>query len=97
MILTAAQTAGSRDWPDVVLTLGLLFLAFMLLVATVSFFHENKKLKTDVAHQEALRQLVERYEQLAEKTMDAQQRVAADVGELRTRTTSIEALLRSVE
>jgi hypothetical protein len=40
---------------------------------------------------------VSRYEQLAETTLDAQQRVAADVSELRSRTTSIEQILRTVE
>jgi hypothetical protein len=40
---------------------------------------------------------VRRYEQLAETTLDAQQRVAADVSELRSRTTSIEQILRTVE
>ncbi len=44
-----------------------------------------------------LRQLVGRYEQLAEKTLDAQQRTAADVSELRSRTSSIERILRTVD
>jgi hypothetical protein len=38
-----------------------------------------------------------RYEQLAENTLDAQQRVAADVSEPRSRTASIEQILRTVE
>jgi hypothetical protein len=50
------------------------------------------------AQQDAdLRQLVSRYEQLAEKTLDAQQRAAADVSELRSRTSSIEQILRTVD
>lgn len=44
-----------------------------------------------------LRQLVRRYEQLAENTLDAQRRVAVDASELRSRTTSIEQILRTVE
>ena len=47
--------------------------------------------------EDALRQLVGRYEQLAENTLDAQQRVAADVSELRSRAASIEQILRTVE
>jgi hypothetical protein len=44
-------------------------------------------------HDDGLR----RYEHLAENTLDAQQRVAADVSELRSRTASIEQILRTVE
>jgi hypothetical protein len=44
-----------------------------------------------------MRQLVRRYEQLAENSLDAQQRVAADVAELRSRAASIEQILRTVE
>ena len=40
---------------------------------------------------------VNRYEQLAENTQDAQQRVATDLAELRTRTAAIEHILRTVE
>ena len=40
---------------------------------------------------------MQRYEQLAANTLDAQQRFAADVSELRSRTSSIEQLLRTVE
>ncbi|MFI5258595.1 MAG: hypothetical protein ACHQ01_03165 [Candidatus Limnocylindrales bacterium] len=43
-----------------------------------------------------LRQLVDRYEQLAEKTMDAEQRVAADVADVRARLAAVEQILRSV-
>ena len=57
----------------------------------------NRKIKIAAGGQEEIRQLVDRYEQLAEKTMDAQQRAAADIAELRSRTTAIEQILRSVE
>jgi hypothetical protein len=40
---------------------------------------------------------VRRYEHLAESTLDAQQRVSADVSELRSRTAAIDAILRTVE
>jgi len=51
-----------------------------------------------VAKQEDdLRQLVHRYEQLSENTLDAQQRTATHVAELVSRTASIEKILRTVE
>ena len=55
--------------------------------------------KTKIAERQDddLRQLVNRYEKLAETTLDAQQRVAADVSELRSRAASIEQILRTVE
>jgi hypothetical protein len=56
-----------------------------------------RKTRIRAEHEDALRQLVGRYEHLAETTLDAQQRVAADVSELRSRTTSIEHVLRTVE
>ena len=97
MFLSTLETASSRSWPDVILILGLLFLVFLFIVAAVSFTQENRKLKVDSAREDDTRQLVDRYEQLAEKTMDAQQRIATDVAELRSRTSAIEQILRSVE
>lgn len=93
---TAVEEAG-RTWPDVILILGLTAIAFMLVVGVIEWIQGNKKLRMEAANQAELRQLVERYEQLAEKTMDAGQRTAADVAELRTRTQAIEQILRSVE
>ena len=55
------------------------------------------KTKRQVGQDVALRELVNRFEQLASTTLDAQQRIAADVSELRSRATSIEQILRSVE
>ena len=86
-----------NPWPNVVLTLGIVLFVFLLTAAVIAFVSENRKMKIDAARENDLRQLVDRYEQLAEKTMDAQQRTAADVAELRSRTTSIEQILRTVE
>jgi anti-sigma-K factor RskA len=58
---------------------------------------ESRKMKIAAQQDADLRQLVSRYEQLAEKTLDAQQRSAADVSELRSRTASIEQILRTVD
>jgi hypothetical protein len=60
-------------------------------------FVELRKTKMVAGQEENLRQLVRRYEQLAETTLDAQQRVVADVSELRSRTTSIKQVLWTVE
>lgn len=94
MNLSAATTTS---WPSVTLTLGLVALAIFLVLALGASVHESRKLKITAGQEDALRQLVHRYEQLAENTLDAQQRVAADVSELRSRTASIEQILRTVE
>jgi len=96
----AAETdeeARSIEWPTVILILGILFVVFLLIVSVTSAVHENRKLKVDAGREEALRQLVDRYEQLAAKTMDAQQRIATDIAEVRARTAAVEQILRSVE
>ena len=85
------------SWPVAVI---IIFVIFMAVVVYGSA--KDRKLKIEKAQitadrEQELRQLVARYEQLAETTLDAQQRVAADVSELRSRTTSIEQILRTVE
>ncbi|WP_117212573.1 hypothetical protein [Allorhizocola rhizosphaerae] len=85
------------NWPTVIFLLGVLALATFVFVAILASAHEFRTTKVASATADDLRQLVRRYEQLAESTLDAQQRVAADVAELRTRTASIEQILRTVE
>ncbi|MEV0396898.1 hypothetical protein AB0I07_27755 [Polymorphospora rubra] len=70
---------------------------FLILVGAAATVLEHRKAKIATQQDEQLRQLVSRYEQLAERTLDAQQRTAADVSELRSRTASIEQILRTVE
>ena len=84
-------------WPQVILILGLALVGFMILIGIVSSYIELRKTKVDATQAGEIRQLVQRYEQLAEKTLDAQQRTAADVAELRARVASIEQILRTVE
>jgi hypothetical protein len=60
-------------------------------------FVELRKTKLVAGQEDDLRQLVRRHEHFAENALDAQQRVAADVSELRSRTASIEQILRTVE
>jgi hypothetical protein len=84
-------------WPQAMIFLGVLLTAIVLIGGAMATFLEFRRTKLVAAQEEQLRQLVRRYEQLAENTLDAQQRVAADVSELRSRTTSIEQVLRTVE
>lgn len=84
-------------WPNTILILGLTGLAVMLLLVGLASWHEFRKTKLVSEQEEQLRQLVRRYEQLAENTMDAQQRAAANLSELRSRTAAIEQILRTVE
>ncbi|GAA4182879.1 hypothetical protein GCM10022252_09490 [Streptosporangium oxazolinicum] len=87
----------TTTWPGTVLILGLSFLALILLIGTAATVLEFRKLKLSATVQEDLRRLVRRYEQLAENTMDAQQRTSNDLSELRARAASIEQILRTVE
>ncbi len=88
---------ASVTWPESIAFLGLVFFVMFLIGIAVATWVDLRKTKLVANQEEALRQLVSRYEQLAETTLDAQQRVAADVSELRSRTTSIEQILRTVE
>jgi len=85
------------DWPEVIAFLGLIALIIFVFGASAATWLETRKAKVAAGQQEGLKQLVSRYEQLAEKTLDAQQRTAADVAELRSRAAAIEQILRTVE
>jgi hypothetical protein len=87
----------TTTWPGAILTLGLVLIAVGSIAGIVSAVLESRKAKIMAGQEDHLRQLVSRYEQLAETTLDAQQRVAADVSELRSRTSAIEQILRTVE
>lgn len=84
-------------WPGAIIIVTVLIVATFLVAMAVATVLESRNLKITAKQEDDLRQLVHRYEQLAESTLDAQQRVAADVSELRTRTASIEQILRTVE
>jgi flagellar basal body-associated protein FliL len=90
--------AGSgTTWPEAILILGIVLAALLLIGGAAATFLEIRKDKRQAQKEEDLRQLVNRFEKLAETTLDAQQRVAADVSELRSRTASIEQILRTVD
>jgi hypothetical protein len=97
MYLSADDVPNSWPWSQVILVLGIGLLGFMLFVAIVASLIEVRKTKIVAKQEDDLRQLVTRYERLAETTLDAQQRVAADMSELRSRASSIEQILRTVE
>jgi hypothetical protein len=84
-------------WPQVILILGLALVGFMVLIGIISSYTELRKVKVGADQVNELRTLVQRYEQLSEKSLDAQQRTATDVAELRARTASIEQILRTVD
>jgi hypothetical protein len=84
-------------WPNVILTLGILVVVFFVMMGALAAISARHRDRLGLGQQDALRQLVNRYEHLAENTLDAQQRIAADMAELRSRTASIEQILRTVE
>jgi Zn-dependent protease with chaperone function len=90
-------SAEEITWPEITAFLGLLVAALFLIGFSMASWLEYRKLKVSGQQQEDLRQLVHRYEQLAENTMDAQKRIGTDVADLRARTAAIESILRTVE
>jgi flagellar basal body-associated protein FliL len=88
---------SGTTWPEAILILGIILAVLLLIGGAAATVLESRKLKVAAQQDVDLRQLVSRYEQLAEKTLDAQQRSAADVSELRSRTASIEQILRTVD
>jgi hypothetical protein len=87
----------ATTWPDTVFVLGVLLMVFLFCGAAAATWHEFYKTRTAAKRADELRQLVRRFEELAAHSVDAQQRVAADVAELRARTASIEQILRTVD
>lgn len=84
-------------WPVATIILVLVIVAFFIYAGFQSQRFQLQKAAIAAEQEKQLKQLVQRYEQLAETTLDAQQRVAADVAELHARTASIEQILRTVE
>ena len=88
---------SGTTWPEAVLILGIVFAVLLLVGGAAATVLESRKMRVASQQDADLRQLVGRFEQLAEKTLDAQQRTAVDVSELRTRTASVEQILRTVD
>jgi hypothetical protein len=87
----------SFAWPDAVAVTALTLGAVALVGFVVAAFVQLRTAKIRAGQEDDLRQLVHRYEHLAEGTLDAQQRAASDLSEMRSRTASIEQILRTVE
>lgn len=87
----------TNTWPGAILILGLIFLILLAIGGTFATIHEFHKTRVQANQEDELRQLVQRFEQLSANTLDVQQRVAADLSDLRTRTTAIEQILRTVD
>ena len=94
MYLAAEST---MSWPESLGFLGLIVFVMFLIGVSAATWLEFRKSRIGAVQEDALRQLVSRYEKLAESTLDAQQRAATDLSELRTRAASIEQILRTVE
>jgi hypothetical protein len=93
MYLSAPHTS----WPNTVLILGAVFAALILIAFLIAAYAEVRKTNLVARQESDLRALVGRYEQLAGNILDAQQRTATDVSELRARAAAIEQILRTVE
>lgn len=83
--------------PEAAVFIGLLVVVIVLICGAMAAFIDLRKTRMLAGQEDELRQLILRYEHLAENSLDAQQRTAADLSELRTRTTAIEQILRTVE
>ena len=90
-------TVTAFAWPDAVAVFGIVLGVTVLVGGAMAAFVALRKTRVAAGQQDDLRQLVRRYEHFAENALDAQQRLAADVSELRSRTTSIEQILRTVD
>lgn len=88
---------GSPTGAEAAIFIAMLIVFVILVGGAISAWLDLRKAKLAAGQADDLRQLVHRYEQLAENTLDAQQRLAADVAELRNRSTAIEQILRTVE
>lgn len=85
------------SWPQAIIILGALIVVVVLVGGAMAAWVDLRKARMNAQQDEGLRQLVNRYEQLASTTLDAQQRIATEVSELRARAASIEQILRTVE
>jgi hypothetical protein len=92
--MTAMQTF---TWPDAVGVTALTLSAVAIVGFAVAGFVQLRTARLRAGQEDDLRQLVRRYEHLAESTLDAQQRAVSDLADVRSRTTSIEQILRTVE
>ncbi|WP_207755918.1 hypothetical protein [Nonomuraea cypriaca] len=73
--MTPALTpAGTTTWPEAIVLIAVLVVAAFLISLFVVGVFDARKTRITAAQEEDLRRLVQRFEQLAETTLDAQQR-----------------------
>jgi hypothetical protein len=90
-------SAADWTWPETVFVLGAMVVAFLFVFGAIATWLDVRKTRIAAHQNDDLRQLVHRYEQLAENTLDVHKRMAADVSDLRDRVGSVEQILRTVE
>ena len=83
--------------PEAAVFIALIVAVLVIISGALAAFLDLRKTRMLAGQEEELRQLVRRYERLSENSLDAQQRTATDLSEMRTRTTAIEQILRTVE
>lgn len=83
--------------PEAAVFIGMIVFAIILISGAMAIFVDLRKTRMVAGQEDEMRQLIRRYEHLAENSLDSQQRTATDLSELRTRTTAIEQILRTVE
>ena len=88
---------SGTTWPEAILILGIVLAVLLLIGGAAATVLESRKMKVAAQGTPTSGKMVGRYEQLAETTLDAQERTAADVSELRSRTASIEQIVRTVD
>jgi len=93
----AAIETNDVGLDGVIFGLASMIIAAVVLLFLIRLFVDYRKAKLAAAHDQQVRQLVSRYEQLASSTLDAQQRTAADLADVRARVTSVEQVLRTVD
>ena len=94
---SVAAHNDSPSWPEAIVFLGILFTVILVIGIAVAAYTDLHKTKIQSDQEEALRRLIGRYEQLAENTVDGQQRLITDLSDVRSRTAAIEQILRTVE
>ncbi|MDQ1288078.1 MAG: hypothetical protein QG622_1643 [Actinomycetota bacterium] len=85
------------SWQETTLILGFLVVVLLCVVTLALSWLLFRRTKLEAGQASELRQLLDRFEQLAEDSLDLQKRTTADLTELKTRTDAIERILRTVE
>ena len=74
--------------------LGLFTLITVLIVVVLWQWFATRRARASVVREEAYRKLAEQSSAAQQSTAEAQQKISEDLGELRTRVSAIEKLLR---